>query len=218
MHDSKAILVFGGGGHGKAVIDLIRVLPGYHLAGVVDDHLEPGGFILGAEVLGDSRRLKDLYQQGIHLAANAVGGIGDIQVRVEVFTRLQAAGFELPTLVHPTAFVEASACLEPGAQLFPHAYLGSQASLGFGAILNYGVGVGHDSLIGAYTNISPGSMIAGNARVGERVLIGMNVTINLGVVVGNGARIGNGATVKGDVPEGAVVHAGEVWPSGSLPA
>ncbi len=212
MKDDKRIIVFGGGGHGKAVIDLIRVLPGYQVVGVVDDGLAPGSEVMGVRVLGDSQQLKVIYQQGVHLAANAVGGIGNIQTRLEVFRRLKEVGFECPALVHPTAFVEASACIEPGAQLFPHAYLGSEARLGFGAILNYGVGVGHDSMVGAYTNISPGTMLAGDTHVGERVLIGMNVTINIGVHVGNGARIGNGATIKGDVAPDAVVHAGQIWP------
>ena len=204
------VLVFGGGGHGKAVIDLLRALPAYHLAGVVDDRLAPGDAVMGAPVLpGD---LKSLYRAGIRLAANAVGGIGDISVRVRVFDRLVEAGFGFPTLVHPTAFVEPGAHLAPGAQLFPHAYAGSDATIGFGVILNYGVGVGHDCVVGDYTNISPGAMLAGAVDVGARVLIGMNATINIGVRVGEGARIGNGATVKKDVPPGGIVRAGAIWP------
>ncbi len=205
------VLVFGGGGHGKAVIDLLRALPAYRVAGVVDDRLTPGDAVMGIPVLpgGD---LKSLYRGGIVLAANAVGGIGDISVRVRVFDRLVEAGFGFPTLVHPTAFVEPSASLAPGAQLFPHAYAGSDAAIGFGVILNYGVGVGHDCVVGDYTNISPGAMLAGAVTIGARVLIGMNATVNIGVRVGEGARIGNGATVKKDVPPGGVVHAGTIWP------
>ena len=205
------VLVFGGGGHGKAVIDLLRALPAYQVAGVVDDHLAAGDAVMGVPVLAGSD-LESLCAGGIHLAANAVGGIGDISVRVRIFDRLVAAGFGFPTLVHPTAFVEPSARLAAGAQLFPHAYAGSDATIGFGVILNYGVGVGHDCVIGDYTNISPGAMLAGMVSIGSRVLIGMNATINIGVMVGEGARIGNGATVKKDVPPGGVVHAGHIWP------
>jgi sugar O-acyltransferase (sialic acid O-acetyltransferase NeuD family) len=194
------------------VIDLVRLLAAYRVVGVVDDNLPPGSSVLGAPVLGGSTRLEDLRAQGIRYAANAVGGIGNIQVRVGVFERLRLAGFEFPTLVHPTAFAEPSACLEPGVQLFPHAYAGSDVRLGFGVILNFGAGMAHDGVVGDYTNISPGTMLAGMVTIGERVLIGMNVTINIGLHVGAGARIGNGATIKADVADGAVVHAGEVWP------
>jgi acetyltransferase-like isoleucine patch superfamily enzyme len=40
----------------------------------------------------------------------------------------------------------------------------------------------------------------------------MGVTVNLRVKIGNLARIGNGATVKGDVADAAIVHAGTTWP------
>ncbi|MDD5369393.1 MAG: acetyltransferase [Anaerolineaceae bacterium] len=210
--DSTSLIVFGGGGHGKAVIELVRMLPAYQVIGVIDDRLPPGSSVLGTPVLGGSARLDELRAQGICSAVNAVGGIGDIQVRVSVFERLRKAGFEFPALVHPTAFVEQSAILEPGVQLFPHAYAGSDARLGFGVILNLGAAVAHDGVLGDYTNISPGAMLAGMVVIGERVLIGMNATINIGLHVGAGARIGNGATIKADVPVGAVVHAGEVWP------
>jgi len=43
-------------------------------------------------------------------------------------------------------------------------------------------------------------------------LIGMGVTINLNVTIGAGARVGNSAVVKLDVPRGAIVRAGAVWP------
>jgi len=206
------VLVFGGGGHGKAVIDLVRALPGYRAAGIADDRLQPGLEILGVPVLGGSARLGEICAGGIRLAANAVGGIGNIRIRVSIFERLVEAGFDFPTLLHPTAFVEPSGWIAPGAQVFPHAYVGSDSRVGFGVILNTGVIVSHDCTIGDYTNISPGTILAGEVTIGEQALIGMGVTINNQVKIGTGARIGNSATIKRDVPAGAVVHAGQIWP------
>jgi UDP-3-O-[3-hydroxymyristoyl] glucosamine N-acyltransferase len=40
----------------------------------------------------------------------------------------------------------------------------------------------------------------------------MGVTINLGVKIGRGVRIGNSAVVKADVPDGAIIRAGAIWP------
>lgn len=50
--DPTAIIVYGGGGHGKSLIDLLRSLGVYRVAGVVDDGLEAGSLILGVPVLG----------------------------------------------------------------------------------------------------------------------------------------------------------------------
>jgi sugar O-acyltransferase (sialic acid O-acetyltransferase NeuD family) len=211
--DPTAIIVYGGGGHGKSLIDLLRSLGVYHVAGVVDDGLEPGSLILGVPVLGGKDALPGLQARGIRLAVNAVGGIGNVAIRTKIFRLLAEAGFACPAVIHPTSFVEASAVLSPGVQVFPHAYVGSEASLGFGSIVNTGAIVSHDCCIGAYVNISPGAMLAGEVQVGSGTLIGMGVTVNLGVKVGAASRLGNGATIKSDVPTGGIVRAGTIWPS-----
>ena len=210
--DPQAIIVYGGGGHGKSLIDLLRTLGTYKLVGVVDDGLPAGEMVLGLPVLGDGEVLPELFARGVRLAANAVGGIGDVSVRVKVFQKLAQAGFACPPVAHPSAVIEPSASLSAGVQVFPHAYVGSSARLGYGVIVNTGAIVSHDCLLGDYVNVSPGAMLAGDVQVGSGALIGMGVTINLGVHVGGGARIGNGATVKADVPEKGLIRAGALWP------
>jgi len=210
--DPTAILVYGGGGHGKTLIELIRSLDDYHIVGVVDDNRQTGENILGVPVLGGSGVLREHYSQGVHLAVNAVGGIGNIASRINVFQTLADAGFIFPVLVHPSSFVEPSASLSSGVQVFPHAYIGSDVRVGFGAIVNTGAIVSHDCVLGEYANISPGAMLAGDVHVGSAVLVGMGVTINLGVKIGEAARIGNSAVVKSDVPQRGIVRAGAVWP------
>jgi acetyltransferase EpsM len=210
--DPTAIIVYGAGGHGKALIDLVRVLGTYHIVGLVDDGVEAGSVILGVQVLGGEEVLSGLYERGIRLAVNAVGGIGNIATRIQVFHRLAQTGFACPAVVHPTAFIEPSASLSAGVQVMPQAYVGSEAHIGFGAIINTGAIVSHDCQVGDYANLSPGAILAGEVSVGAGTLVGMGATINLRVKIGSGARIGNGATVKEDVPQGGIVRAGTIWP------
>jgi sugar O-acyltransferase (sialic acid O-acetyltransferase NeuD family) len=210
--DASAILVYGGGGHGKALIDLIRTLHVYHVVAVIDDGIPVGEKILGIEVLGGAEMLANLYDQGVHLAVNAVGGIGNLPVRLKVFERLAEAAFVCPTLVHPSAVVEPSARLAAAVQVMPLAYVGSEAEVGYGAIVNTGAIVSHDCRVGNYANLSPGAILAGEVQIGSGALIGMGATVNLRAKVGSRARVGNGATVKSDVPDGGIVRAGSVWP------
>ncbi|MBN1149179.1 MAG: NeuD/PglB/VioB family sugar acetyltransferase [Anaerolineales bacterium] len=210
--DASAIIVYGGGGHGKALIDLLRALHVYRIVGVVDDGLAAGETIMSLPVLGGGEMLPQLHAQGVRLAVNAVGGIGNLGVRLEVFSKLAQAGFACPAVVHPSAFVEPSASLSPGVQVMPLAYVGSQARLGFGCIVNSGAIVSHDCQLGDCANVSPGAMLAGEVRLGAGVLVGMGATLNLRLQVGARARIGNGATVKSDVPENGIVRAGTIWP------
>jgi len=210
--DPQAVIVYGGGGHGKSLIDLVRSLGTYKVVGVVDDGLPKGQVILGVPVLGGLEALPELQTQGVRLAVNAVGGIGDVGVRVKVFQKLAQAGFACPAVAHPSAVIEPSAVLAAGVQVFPHAYVGSDARLGYGAIVNTGAIVSHDCVLGDYVNISPGALLAGGVQVGSGALVGMGVTVNLGVRVGVGARLGNSSTVKTDVPDKGVVRAGSIWP------
>lgn len=207
-----ALLIYGGGGHGKALIDLLRTLGAYHLAGIVDDGFTVGDTVMGLPVLGGREVLASLHAQGVRLAVNAVGGIGSVGARIKVFQALVQAGFTCPAVVHPTATVEPSASLSEGVQVFPHAYVGSESRIGFGAIVNTGAIVSHECVLGEYVNISPGAMLAGRVQVGAGALIGMGVTVNLQVQVGAGARVGNSATVKADVPPNGIVRAGAVYP------
>ena len=57
--------------------------------------------------------------EGVKLALNAVGGVGDIQKRVRIFNALTAEGFTFPSIIHPTAFVEPSASIAEGVQVIP---------------------------------------------------------------------------------------------------
>ena len=211
-YGERDVLVYGGGGHGKSLIELIRAEDRYRVAGVIDDGVMAGQSILDVPVLGGRAVLPEAHRRGARLAVNAVGGIGNIQSRVDVFRLLEDESFQCPSVVHPSAWVEPSAKVGEGVQLFPHAYVGSDTNLSYGVIINTSAVVSHDCRIGPYANIAPGSLLAGSVSVGEAVLIGMGVTINLEVGIGARARIGNSAVVKSDVPAGQVVRAGSIWP------
>lgn len=211
--DSTALIIYGGGGHAKALIDVIQAMGGYRIVGVLDDNPAVRGELLDVPVLGGAEQLANLHQQGIRLAVNAVGGIGNVKIRIQIFERLAQDGFAFPALVHPRAVVEPSASLSAGVQVFPLAYVGSEAKAGFGTIINTGAIISHECSLGDFVNISPGAILAGQVQVDSGALVGMGATINLQVKVGAGARIGNGATVKSDVPAGGVVRAGATWPA-----
>ena len=210
--DDMRILIYGAGGHGRSLAALIRKSGLFEVQGFLDDGLPIGDEILGLKILGDHESLPSLRLEGIQYCVNGVGGIGNLQSRLNVYTWLRKAGFFCPTVIHPTAFLEESASLGDGVQVFPFAYVGTEVQVGYGCIINTGAIVSHNCILEPYVNLSPGATLAGGVIVGEEALIGMRATVNLYVKVGKRARIGNGATVKDDVPDGGVVPAGTIWP------
>lgn len=210
--DPTKVVIFGGGGLSKMIIETVRVLGAYKIVGVIDDNLQKGEDIIGASVLGGSEMLPDLRKNGVRMGVNSIGGIGDYRVRMNVFKQLADAGFVCPTIIHPSAHVDPSAQIEAGTLVLAQSYISGNAFVGMGSLINNSVVVSHDCVLGICVNLSPGAMIAGDVEIGNFTQIGMNATVNIGVKIGSKCLIGNGATVKKDAPPGTRVYAGSIWP------
>ena len=207
----NSLVIVGGGGHCKALIDLLRAENKYHILGVIDD--DPAvTHVLDVSVIGNSNTLPDLVQKGLKMAINAIGGISNIKVRIKIDQKIKAARLSIPTVIHPTAHLEPSANLEDGIQIFAHAYVGSAANIKENALINTSVIISHDCRIAPMANLSPGAILAGNVSIGQNTLIGMGVTINLGVQIGENCKIGNSAVIKSSVKDNSIIHAGAIHP------
>lgn len=202
------LLIWGGGGHGKVVADLIRTL-GHRIAGFVDadpDKLghcvEPGG---GRVVLSEDALLNHLgtraeLPDGITGVALA---IGDNAVREQRL--LQLGDCVAHALVHPSAVISPSARIGRGSVVFALAVINADTRIGAGAIINTGAIVEHDCHLGAAVHLSPRATLAGIVRVGDRSWIGSGATVIPGLEIGDDAVIGAGAVVIRNVSDGLVV-------------
>jgi sugar O-acyltransferase (sialic acid O-acetyltransferase NeuD family) len=211
IEPERSILIYGGGGHAKTVIDLVKSIGSYSIIGIIDDNIPPGTLIMGIPVLGSREILPELGRRGLNLAANGVGGILDIKIRVALFELLDRQGFSFPKLIHPRAWIEESAVVQEGVQIFSNAYVGSESLLQSRCLINTSAVVSHDCTIGAYSHIAPGALLAGQVQIGKNTLIGMGVTIAIGIKIGDNVRIGNGAIIYADVPARAIIPAGKIW-------
>lgn len=197
----QALVVVGAGGHGRALIELLRDHGGFVLAGVVDAR-PPATPVLGLAVLGDEGALPGLFAAGVRHACVA---IGEPAARLAVAARLVQIGFALPALLHPSVVRAGSAGVDEGAVVLPRAVLGAACRIGRLAIVNTGAIVEHDCVVGEGAHCGPGAVLCGGVRVGDRALIGAGATLRPGVTVGADAVVGLGAAVTDPVPEGGRV-------------
>lgn len=117
-------------------------------------------------------------------------------------------GFEIMSIVHPSAAVSSSASLEKGVFVGAMAVIGPDVRIGeFSRILS-GASVAHHSKIGRYVTISDGAHLGGNVVVGDKTLIGIGANVNKRIQIGSCAVIVSGATVVDHVPDGGVVRLG----------
>lgn len=203
----ESLLVWGGGGHGKVVADLVRAA-GYALGGFVDRDasrlgrvVEPGG---ARVVMTEEAFL--LEAAGGRCAGEADGvtlGVGDNAARHACLRRI--GELSAPALIHPSAVVSPSARLGRATVVLPLAAVNAAAVVGQAVIVNTRAVVEHDCVLGDAAHVSPGAVLAGGVRVGERSWIGANAVVIQGVTVGRDVVVGAGAVVIRDVPDGATV-------------
>jgi UDP-perosamine 4-acetyltransferase len=198
----KSIVVWGGGGHGHVVIDLLRAIGGWNIAGVVDNLNPPGTLIMGVPVLGDAALLPSLRKQGID---NLVVAIGDCAARTRMLDQAVSMGFQTPTLIHPSCVLSPSAAIGTACVLCAGGIVGPQSQLGAGVILNTRASVDHDNRIGDCTHVAPGAVVCGFVTVGRESWIGAGAVVRDHLSIGSHVMVGAGAVVLKDVPDGQTV-------------
>ncbi len=202
---NNQVIVFGGGGHAKMCIEIIKQTNYLQIYGISDSNYPHLQQVLGIEVLGDNTVIEELYNQGYNKMVNGIGAVSNHSLRKEIFLRYKEKGFEFPNLIHPRAIVEPSATMGQGNQIMAGAIIGPSVKIGNNCIVNSGSIVSHDSTISDHVHIAPGAILAGGVTVGENTLIGMGTTIFYGVKIGKNVVINNGCNIYRDIPDGEKV-------------
>lgn len=202
----QRIVIYGGGGHAKMCIDILKRQVGWQIEGIVDATLEPGTEVLGIRVLGGEDLLQSLPASGVRYAALGVGAATNHTIRTSLFRKLKAHGFELPNLIHPAAVIEPSAQMGEGNQVMAQAYIGSDARIGNNCIINALSVVSHDSQLADNVHLAPASVLAGGVQIGADTLIGMNTSIYMKVKIGERVVVANQTSVVADVKDGSFVR------------
>lgn len=196
------IVIVGGGGFGLEVVtylvDLMAKDPDLRLKGVVDDGTPRlGDFPVELPHLGGLDDYRAQEQDALLIA------VGNAAARWAVARRLGGARYY--TLVHPTAYVAASATLEPGAIVCPLAFVGPLARVGAHAALNVQSSLGHDARLGAGSVLSPGTKVNGGASVGEGCFLGTLATVSPGATIGAFSKVAAGSVFSGEAEPGSLI-------------
>lgn len=122
-----------------------------------------------------------------------------------VVARLGAERFA--TLVHPTAWVSASAKVHPGAVIGVFADVSANARVGAFATVNGYGSVGHDVQLGEFSTVSGYVDLTGHVVVGAACFIGSGARVLPQVTLGEGCTVGAGAVVVRSVGPGVTLYA-----------
>ena len=194
----NSLLILAAGGHAKVVAEAALADGIATRIAFLDDR--PLSTVMGWPVLGPCSFALEQSLQDQFPAA--VVSIGNSAARLLWLSTLQAAGYRLPLIVHPTACISSSAQIGPGSVVFAQAAIQAQAVIGRGAILNTGCSVDHDAQLGDGVHICPGVRLAGEVQVGDRSWIGIGSSVVQKIRIGSDVTVGAGAAVVRDLPDG----------------
>lgn len=201
-----AYLLWGSAGHAKVLAALIALRGGRVLATIDQDPAAQAlpGVPLFIGQAGFDAWLRDCADPAAVHGLVAIGGRRG-RDRLALQALFARSGLQLAPLVHPQAFVCASARLGAGTQVLAQAVVAADASIGEAGIVNHKASVDHECRVGAGVHLAPGATLCGLVQVGDGAMIGAGATVLPRLTIGEDAMVGAGAVVTHDVPAGAVV-------------
>lgn len=197
----KSIYIYGASGHGLVVADIARAC-GYETVLWIDD---------GDNMYPPFEEVDKTFPMPIAI------GIGNNQLRANIFEKILEANMNLITLIHPTAVVSGSVTLGQGSVVMPNVVINAQATIGNACILNSSCVIEHENVIGDFVHISPSVALAGNVTVMPFTHIGIGTSVKQGVTIGENSLIGAGSVVIKNIGSNQIAYGNPCVEKGKQP-
>jgi sugar O-acyltransferase (sialic acid O-acetyltransferase NeuD family) len=189
----KEIILIGGGGHCKSVIDVIELEGRFKITGIVEKSEIKKNTVEGYSVIGTDDDLKSLSRE-YEFAFITVGQIYSSNLRKQLFQRILNLGFKVPTIISPRAYISKSSFADIGTVIMHDALINANTKIGMNCIINSKALIEHDCIVHNDCHISTGA------------------TVNGGVIIERGSFIGSRAVTKEStiIKENSFIKAGSV--------
>lgn len=165
------IVILGNSGFARECFIMLRKMA------TLDPSIRVRGFLSFEGYKADLKGQAPLFlgiddDYGFAPGERAVIAIGDPHLRQKAHAKLKARGVPLFTVMHPTAYVDASSGIGEGNIFGARCYVTCDSVIGDCNVFNGSIHVGHDCCIDQYNFIGPGTQILGNVRLGSRNSVG----------------------------------------------
>ena len=189
------IILIGGGGHCKSVIDVIEQEGRFQISGIVDKPEFLGSKILGYPIIGNDSDLQMLAKK-YKSALITVGQTKSALSRVKLYDLATNVGFEFPSIISPNAYISKHSKIGKGTIVMSNAIVNANVSIGDNCIINSKALIEHDCLISNHCHISTNATINGGVKIGSKCFIGSNVTTKDNITIKEDSFIKAGSLVK----------------------
>ena len=167
------VLLIGGGGHCRSVIDVIEQENIYTIAGIIDTKELVGTEVLGYKVIGCDDDLPHLHKTYKH-AVVTVGQIRSNDLKIKLFNMLKNIGYNLPVIISPLAYVSKHAFVDEGTVIMHQSLINANVKIGKNCIINTKALIEHDSVIEDNCHIATAAIVNGGTVIKTNSFVGSN--------------------------------------------
>lgn len=190
----KKIVLIGGGGHCKSVIDVIEQQNEFEIAGIVDVESKLGMEVLGYKIFATDHELHKLVEKYKYYHI-CVGFIKPSVFRTNIYNKLKNIGANLPVIISPKSNVSKHAKIGEGSVIMHNAIVNAGATIGLNCIINTGAIIEHDAVVGNNCHVSTSAIVNGECVVEENSFIGSNSVLVNNIKIASNSIIGAGTVV-----------------------
>ncbi|MBP5307060.1 MAG: NeuD/PglB/VioB family sugar acetyltransferase [Paludibacteraceae bacterium] len=188
----KPIILIGGGGHCKSVIEAIG--NEREILGILDKPELVGQKVLDIPVIGCDDDMASFASKADFIIT--IGFIKNAELRIRLYDSVKNCGGHLATVIASTAHVSKHATIGEGTVVMHRAFVNAGAVVGDNVILNTFCNIEHDAVIGNQCHISTGVMVNGDCRVGHNVFVGSGSVLANGISISDNIVVGAGSLVR----------------------
>ena len=188
------IILVGGGGHCKSVIDVLVDSQEFKIIGILDMKDKLGSNLLGFPIIGTDEDIPKLIikYKNFHIT---IGHILSNVKRVNIYQRIELLGGSFPIIKAYDAHISKYAFINPGTFIGHKAVINAGAKIGCNCIINTGAVIEHDSIVENHSHISTCVTVNADCQVGEGSFLSSHVVINRGVKIPPESKIYSGTIV-----------------------
>ncbi len=191
----ESIVLIGGGGHCKSVIDVIEQEGQFQIVGIVDRFGSSKSSVMDYPVIGCDDDLEVLSKK-YRFALVTVGQITPSELRAKLFNKAKKVGFILPIIISPRAYVSKYTTIGDGSVVMHDALININAVIEDNCIINSKALIEHDAVVGCNCHVSTQSIVNGGAIIGSGTFVGSGAIIREGVSIPENSFIKAGSLVK----------------------
>lgn len=192
----RSLILVGGGGHCKSVIDAAESA-GYTIRGILDLPKYVGRKVYNYSVIGTDSDIPKYVDDNDFIVT--LGFIKDASSRIHLHDKIRMAGGCLATIIASTAYVSKYAKIDLGTVILHQVSVNADVKIGKGCIINTFANIEHDSIIGDYCHISTGAMVNGDCEIGEATFLGSQSVMVNGISIMAGSVIAAGSVIQKNI-------------------